>query len=62
MGLPGREQNVQESGGPAGPGVPGGGMVGRQCQLISPDQLAAEKLEEECSLLRDPAGDRWALP
>lgn len=43
-------------------GTRGEEWVGRQCQLIRPDQLAAEKSEEECSLLRHPAGDRRALP
>lgn len=36
--------------------------MGRQRQLLRPDQLAAEKSEEECSLLRDPADDWRAQP
>lgn len=36
--------------------------MGGQRRLLRPDQLAAEKSEEECSLLRDPADDRRAPP
>lgn len=57
VGFPGREQNIPEPGGRAGPG---GGVSGQAAP--APQTPSAEKSGEECSLLRDPAGDRRVPP